>query len=145
MSIQVIYDTEYGNTERIARAIAQGIGEGARVDRVDDATRVEPGVSLLVIGGPTQGHGTSPTMGTFLQRLPELEGVAVAAFDTRLTWPKLLSGAASDRIAKALRQHGGRLVAGPESFLVTGREGPLVDGELERATSWGQSVRTVLG
>jgi flavodoxin len=145
MNIQIIYDSQYGNTERVARAIAEGLGEDARVDRVDDGTRVEAGVALLVIGGPTQGHGAGPTMVTFLERLPQLDGVAVAAFDTRLTWPKLLSGAASDRIARALRDHGAHLVAEPESFLVTGREGPLVDGELERATSWGHAVRTTVG
>jgi len=139
MGIQVLYDSKFGNTERVAQAIADALPE-AHVERLGDETLVEPGVDLLVVGGPTQGHGTSPAMTEFLGRLPSLEGVAVAAFDTRLTWPRLLSGAASDRIAKALAKRGGHLIASPESFLVSGGEGPLLEGELDRATAWAKGL-----
>jgi flavodoxin len=138
MRIQVIYDSKFGNTERIARAIAEAFGPDARVDVVGDGGKIESGISMLVVGGPTQAHGTSPAMRDFLDQVPKLAGMAVAAFDTRLTWPKLLSGAASDRIAKALTKRGGHLVAPPESFLVSGGEGPLVEGELDRAKAWGK-------
>jgi flavodoxin len=140
MRIQVIYDSKFGNTERIARTVADGLGPETRVDAVGDVVAIEAGISLLVVGGPTQAHGTSPAMTDFLGRLPSLDGVAVAAFDTRLTWPRLLSGAASDRIAKALTKRGGHLVAPPESFLVTGGEGPLVEGELDRALAWAKAL-----
>jgi flavodoxin len=110
------------------------------VDVVGETGTLESGISMLVVGGPTQAHGTSPAMKEFLDRLPELEGLAVAAFDTRLTWPRLLSGAASDRIAKALTKRGGHLVAQPESFLVSGGEGPLVEGELDRAKAWATAL-----
>ena len=140
MLIQVIYDSKFGNTERIARTIAEAFGPDARIGVVGDAAQIETGVSLLVVGGPTQAHGTSPAMTEFLARLPSLNGVAVAAFDTRLTWPRLLSGAASDRIAKALTKRGGHLVAPPESFLVSGGEGPLVEGELDRALAWAKGL-----
>jgi flavodoxin I len=140
MRIQVIYDSKFGNTERVARTIAEAIGPDARVDVVGETGTLESGISMLVVGGPTQAHGTSPAMKEFLDRLPDLEGMAVAAFDTRLTWPKLLSGAASDRIAKALTERGGHLVAPPESFLVSGGEGPLVEGELDRALAWAKGL-----
>ena len=140
MTIQVIYDSKFGNTERIAHAIAEAFGPETHISMVGEASQIDPGVSLLVVGGPTQTHGTSPAMAEFLGRLPSLDGVVVAAFDTRLTWPRLLSGAASDGIAKALTKHGGHLVAPPESFLVSGGEGPLVDGELDRALAWAKGL-----
>jgi hypothetical protein len=31
-------------------------------------------------------------------------------------------------------------VAPPESFFVNGKEGPLVEGELDRATAWAESL-----
>jgi flavodoxin len=140
MRIQIVYDSKFGNTGRIARKIAEAFGPDTRIGVVGETSQIETGVSLLVLGGPTQAHGTSPAMTEFLGRLPSLDGVAVAAFDTRLTWPRLLSGAASDRIAKALTKRGGHLVAPPESFLVSGGEGPLVEGELDRALAWAKGL-----
>ena len=145
MNIQVIYESQYGNTERIARAIADGIGTEAHLTHIGAAPLIDPEASLVVIGGPTQGHGMSVAMRSFLGSIPRLQGKPVATFDTRLKWPKVLSGAASDTIATTLRQHGATLVSDPESFLVGGREGPLLEGELERATTWGRNLRTALG
>ena len=69
-----------------------------------------------------------------------LRGVATATFDTRLRWPVFLSGSAARGIARALERKGSRLVAPPESFFVNGREGPLAEGELERAGSWAETL-----
>jgi flavodoxin len=145
MNIQVIYESQYGNTERVARAIAEGIGTDAHLTHIGADEPIDPAASLVVIGGPTQGHGMSAAMRSFLGSMPKLEGKPVATFDTRLKWPKVLSGAASDSIATTLREHGATLVSDPASFLVGGREGPLLEGELERATTWGKSLRTALG
>jgi hypothetical protein len=56
--------------------------------------------------------------------------------------PSVLTGRASRRIARALRDHGRRLVARPESFLVT-KATRLVPGELERARAWGAELGAV--
>jgi flavodoxin len=143
----VVYDSVFGNTEKVARAIGDALG--ARVLRV---TAVEPGkfegIELLIVGSPTRAF--SPTKGTkaFLKRIPAggLEGVAVAAFDTRMD-PKdvgsgiytlfaRLFGYAAGPIAKRLQKKGGRLLVRPEGFFVTASEGPLRDNELERAAAW---------
>ena len=65
-----------------------------------------------------------------------------AAFDTRVDISPILSGRASNSIAKALHHHGFRLIAEPESFLVD-RETRLLPGELERARAWGAALATV--
>jgi hypothetical protein len=76
-------------------------------------------------------------MQEYLSRLPSLGGAKVAAFDTRLTkrWVKVFGFAASG-IATSLKARGGTLVAEPEGFFVEGKEGPLVEGERERAKAW---------
>jgi hypothetical protein len=47
---------------------------------------------------------------------------------------------ASKRLAKELRRLGGKLVLPPEIFHVMEREGPLYEGEIERAQEWASSI-----
>jgi flavodoxin len=97
------------------------------------------GLDLLVVGSPTLGGRPTPAVKTFLDRIPEgaLAKVRVAAFDTRMTmWVAKLFGWAADRIAAGLAAKGGIAAAKPEGFIVKGREGPLADGERERAAVW---------
>jgi hypothetical protein len=68
---------------------------------------------------------------------PDLAKVAAAVFDTKLIRPHWLPGSASASATKALRRNGVALVVRPTSFYVSGSQGPLVDGELERARIWG--------
>ena len=101
---------------------------------------------MLIVGGPTYAHGVEASMKAFLDRLPDraLDGVAAAAFDTRLDWPKFLSGAASKGIAERLQHKGARMVTEPASFLVKDKDGPLLDGEEERAEAWGRHLATLV-
>lgn len=142
----VIYDSGFGNTERIARAVADALREHGGVHVVACNHGSAPdlnGVDLLIIGGPTQRHGLSPVLESLLDALPEaaIRGRAVAVFDTRYHMRKLLSGSAADKIAKRLTQLGGVLVVPPESFFVVERAGPLETGEIERAAQWAARVR----
>jgi flavodoxin len=159
MTALVVFESMYGNTEKVAHAIAEGLGPHTRVISIDQlADDVLAGVDLLAVGGPTHGHGMSRlqtrrtvkhdgrtaanTEVGVRDRIPALtkKGLIVAAFDTRLDKPKFLTGAASKGIARLLLRHGHILIVPPESFLVTGTEGPLVDGELERARAWGYAL-----
>jgi flavodoxin I len=145
MKAVVVYDSKFGNTERLARAIAErlGTGEAAPVVAATAASaRDLAGIDLLALGGPTQGHGVSAALRTFIDRLPEdaVQGMPAVTFDTRLDWPKVLSGSAAARSARRLTRKGARLVVPPESFIVQGSEGPLADGELDRASKWADGV-----
>jgi flavodoxin len=149
MKALIVYDSKFGNTEHVARAIAAHLGaEGETpVVAAGDATESDlAGVELLAVGGPTQGHGMSPALRAFLRRIPPeaLRDVPAVAFDTRLSWPRVLSGSAAARCGKQLARKGARLVVPPESFIVTASEGPLADGELERAGAWADGVRAKL-
>ena len=145
MNALVIYDTQFGNTEQIARAIASHLETRGtiRLLPVSDAAGLNlNGVDLLVIGGPTQGHSARQQLRDWIEELAPavLSATAVATFDTRLRWPVFLSGSAARTIAKPLRNNGARFLVPPESFFVEGREGPLAEGELERAGAWADTL-----
>lgn len=59
MKALVVYDTFFGNTEQVARAIAVGLG--AEAVKVDSFTPGQlAGLALLVVGSPTRGFRSSP-------------------------------------------------------------------------------------
>ncbi len=146
MNIVVVYDSQYGNTERIAQAIAETLrafGQ-TRAVRVDAARSVElRGVDLLILGSPTQGFRPTPAMQSFLATVSSqsLSGLAVACFDTRFRGT-LWKSSAAPRMAKQLRALGIESLVPPESFFVKTmkKEGPLLTGEMERAAGWALSV-----
>lgn len=140
----VIYATRTGNTRTIAEAIAAELRRRGTVHvlSVEEAINgVSTDVDLLVIGGPTEGHGVTEPMTACLDRLTAqpLSGLPVAVFDTRVWWPKALSGSAASGIAERLRAAGARLVVSPESFIVTMKP-QLQPGEAERATAWAATL-----
>ncbi|HEY3336287.1 MAG TPA: flavodoxin domain-containing protein [Candidatus Limnocylindrales bacterium] len=148
MDIVVIYDTKFGNTAQVARAIARGAAAAGSV-RVLDTTEAagslpqQPG--LLILGGPTQRRGPSAALRSFVDDLPAvLRRLPAATFDTRYRGATLLMGSAASDAARRIAKAGSRLATPPESFFVT-RGGPLEaqglePGELERAEAWGRRV-----
>jgi len=142
MNALIVYDSQFGNTERIAQCINSALSEfgHARAVRVDQVYFEElQGMDMLILGCPTQGMRQTPAMQSFIAHIPRelLNGLCVACFDTRYRggfW--MLSAAPA--MAKQLRMMGVELVVPPESFFVKSmkKEGPLLDGEMERAASW---------
>jgi len=144
MKTLLVYDSVYGSTEIIAKAVGDAIGGEVKVVRAAESHPSETKtVNLLCVGSPTHGGRRSPPMKEVLDKVQagDLEGVKVAAFDTRLTvrWVRIF-GYAAGRIAKSLKEKGATLVGSPEGFLVTGTKGPLKDGELERAAAWAKEI-----
>ena len=163
MKALVVYESMFGSTEAIARAIADGLAGQASVEvvNVDDAPDNLDGVDLLVVGGPTHVHGmsrastrqsaeqqaTEPVhshtgIRDWLGSLPPAPaGLRAVAFDTRIDKPRWLVGSAAHGARKLLHQHGYPVLAEPESFFVigSGEEG-LAAGEQDRARTWAQSL-----
>lgn len=152
MKAVVIYDSVYGNTEKIAQAIGAGLAGDAKVMQVGDVNASELRSSdLLIVGSPVHGGRATPAIDALLKQLPphSLEGKRVAAFDTRFESEEQGIGLrilmsviryAAERIAKDLAKKGGELVAEPEGFIVEQKEGPLKQGELERASQWAKAM-----
>ncbi|MCK4863739.1 MAG: flavodoxin family protein [Dehalococcoidales bacterium] len=140
MKTLVVYDSVYGNTEKIARAIGGAITGDVKVLHAGEANPAElEGIDLLIVGAPTQAGRPTPAMQAFLKKVTEnaVNGMSVASFDTRIPakWVGIF-GYAAGKIGKNLKKKGGNLILPPEPFFVKGTEGPLKEGELERAASW---------
>jgi flavodoxin len=151
----IIYDSFFGNTEKIAQAIGNTLGSQGETEvvRVKDASQGRlKGLDLLIVGSPTRGFRPSEATLAFLKGLSanSLAGIRVAAFDTRIANSDIKSpilrfmvnfgGYAAKKIADSLTKAGGSLVFPPEGFFVKDSEGPLTEGELERATQWAKSL-----
>ncbi len=146
MPTLVIYDSNYGNTKLVAEAVAHELGTDAKAIKVDDATQgMLTGLSLLVVGSPINGWRPTVKTTKLLTSLKtdQLKGVKVAAFDTRVRL--FMHGDAAKTIAKLLVAAGGTLVGQPQGFNVMGKEGPLLDGELERAKEWTRTLISETG
>jgi flavodoxin I len=142
----IVYDSLYGNTEEIARAVAGALtpADEVKVLRVGEANTSEfASVDLLAVGSPTQGGKATPAIQEFLSKIPAnaLKNVSVTSFDTRVEIiVARVFGYAAGRIADSLKDKGGHIAAPPEGFIVKGGKGPLKEGELERAASWAKGI-----
>lgn len=150
----VVYDSVFGNTAAIAKAIAAALEPAGpvRLLPVSEAQNLDlSDVDRLVIGSPTRGFRPLPSIAEFVEGLrPPAHELKAAAFDTRLDveeihpaplrWVVSAGGYAADRISGSLRHHGFSVSEPDAGFIVTGTEGPLKAGELERATAWAKSI-----
>jgi len=147
MNALIVYHSEFGNTRQIAEAIAevfQGAG-GARMLSTGQLTPADlKGADLLVMGTPTHKMKLPEAVQPVLEDLPRrvLQSVPVAAFDTSYEMGAFLARfTAAKRIDRALRRLGGKRLVTPQTFHVhRHHEGPLLDGEIERAQHWAETI-----
>jgi flavodoxin len=143
MKALVVFDSTWGNTEKIAGAIASGLGGGTHAYRVGTpaATRLDA-IDLLVVGSPILGGRPSAAIQGYINGIPEATArkLHAATFDTRLMMRFVkIFGYAAARMADQLKERGCR-IRSTEGFFVKGRSGPLADGELARAAEWGAKL-----
>ncbi len=160
MKALVVYESLWGNTAAVARAIAEGIGPEARAlstaeassAAIADADLIVAGAPVLAFGLPSDKIRESigadpgkapappdlshPSMRSWLDALPKGQGRS-AAFETRIWWSP---GGATAAIVRGLERAGYRPIAKAKRFIVKGAYGPLRDGELERARLWGAEL-----
>ena len=175
MHTLVLYESLYGNTHTVAKAIAEGAYASGAVTLVPvrDATPdLVVWADFVIVGGPTHAHGMStrasrrngiaaarrpdgwseialdpsaegPGVRDWLDGVGDANGKAAVAYDTRVLGPSVLTGRASVAIDKALRAHGFRVVANPESFMLDTHQ-RLRFGEVDRARKWGARIAASL-
>jgi flavodoxin I len=142
VKILIIVDSVYGNTEKIGGAMAEALKPSNEVKLVRTAQadiQDWSSYGLVIVGSPTQAGRAIKSTQEFLDKIPDgaLKNVNVASFDTRVkTAIVKLFGYAAGRIADSLKSKGGNLIVKSEGFFVKGREGPLMEGETERAAAW---------
>lgn len=143
----VVYESSFGNTRKVAEAIAAGLEPFYEVQvlEVSHANSSVGDASLVVAGGPIHAFGmTRPGTRADAEKQAKEKGWkfggSAAAFDTGVKLGWFVVGSAAKAEAAALRNKGFNVVAKPEHFLVKESAGPLLAGELERATAWARSV-----
>jgi flavorubredoxin len=160
MNAIVVYESHWGNTAAIARAIAEGIGLEARAMSTGQATgEVIAGADVIVAGAPQMGFSlptegmlkgiaadagrapappdvSHPAMRTWLDGLQK-GSCCAAAFETAGWWSP---GSATRTILRKLEAAGYRPISKARRFSVHGMYGPLREGELEKAKAWGAEL-----
>jgi hypothetical protein len=163
MEAIVVYESVWGNTAAIARAIAEGIGDGTQafatdavpIERLARADLIVAGSPVFAFSLPSEGMRerilqsetdgpppdlSHPSLRTWLDGLAAGRGWA-AAFETRIWWsPRGATGAIEKKLARA----GYDRLLKPEKFIVKDKYGPLRDAELGRARAWGSSLRAAM-
>ena len=163
MNVIVVYESHWGNTASVARAIADGFGPAARVLTTDEATPTVVADADLIVAGapvmafslpgdrmlatiasdtkaPSPGDLSHPSMRAWLDQVPAGHGRS-AQFETGLRWSP---GGATGAITKKLESAGFKRLTKSQRFVVKGSYGPLRDGELERAQQWGQELAAAM-
>ncbi len=148
MKILIVYDTNFGNTQKVAYLIGEELKakNDVKVTSIAGFKQTElEGVELLVMGSPINGWRPTPKIRTFLSSFKndQLKGIKIATFDTRVN--VFFHGDAARTMAKTLRESGAEQLVEPAGFFVQGNEGPLKEGELDKVKIWVQSIRNSYG
>ena len=147
MNTLIVYFSKFGHTQRIAEAMARQLGAGhgqAHLVSSDELQSADlAAADLVLLGSPTHNMNLPKDVRPVLESLPRrcLRGKRIAAFDTsyKMNW-LLARFTAAPRLSRKLRKLGGKQVARPQTFFVVAREGPLFEGELERAAAWAATL-----
>jgi len=152
MKILVVYFSKFGNTKKVAQAIAEAMkaAAGVKVISLEQLAASDfEGVDLVVLGSPTHGFTVPEAVRSALAKLPAgvLAGKSVAAFDTTVRpWP-LRHFRAAPKLLRRLSQLGGKPVVPPQTFFVrtsgtqgTGERDLLLEGQIERARGWAGEI-----
>lgn len=139
----VVYDSFFGNTGEVAKVIGEALG--ATVKKVDSITPEDlVGLNVFFLGSPTRAFQPTPAITAFLKGMKgQLTNVKAAAFDTRIRVENTSSGFlrfmigifgyAIPKLVKCLQKAGAEIALDAEGFAVMDSEGPLAEGELDRA------------
>lgn len=172
MKAIVVYQSLWGSTAAVARAIAEGLGKGAVALTTNEATpEAIAGADIIVAGCPVHAFnlptassvrqavmkpagenaavadGSHQLMRDWLEGLPR-GSARTAAFDTRSRGPLGRGGAS--RIAAKLKGAGYKALVKSEGFYVALKpsviadEGMLLPGEVDRAREWGREIAAAL-
>jgi len=145
MRILVMYDTMYGNTERVAKLVAGELtacGHEVSFRRQSESGEEDfIGVPLWIIGSPTRWGRAPFRFGTLLKNAVKDAGKDhdFVVFDTR--YEAVHSGAA-DRIHRMMTRGGLRPLLPPQQFIVDGKE--LRADQEERAKELGRTIASLL-
>jgi menaquinone-dependent protoporphyrinogen IX oxidase len=146
MKVLIVYDTKYGNTEKVAKLIAEGItsteGNEVIVNNVKDVNlKKEASYDLILIGSPNHFGRHIGSIKKFINKIPksQLKVNAYAVFDTYIT-------ADYEKAVKKMEEQISELMSDLEkaspglSIKVEGTgasKGPIVNEDLPKCKEFG--------
>lgn len=154
MKIAVIYDSYFGNTQKIAETI----GDTLKVDNEVWVSKVDSchldmidGYDLAIFGSPTRAfRATKELKAALVESVKANPELKIAIFDTRADVAKIDNkflkfmaghfGYATDDLKKAALKSGGILIGEPLEVYVVDSEGPLAVGEEAKAVEWAKKL-----
>jgi flavodoxin I len=144
----IIYDTSYGNTQKIAETIAEGL-KAAEIDTdlfyVKKVKKLNGNeYDFLVLGSPTKFGTMSFAVKSFLGKIKseEWQNKPFAAFDTEnpenieKSKAENKNWSAAEKIAEKLKEKPMKQLLPVLKALVLDWKGPLVEGEIERTKNY---------
>ena len=143
--VLVVFDSGFGNTEKIGREIASGIQESGiaecKVINIDDVESEDlSGYDGALFGSPIHAfRATRGIKGAVKNAAKKgLQAKLVASFDTYQALGHI--GKAAGQIEGELKKRikGAKVFSPGFSALVLGRQGPLQDDELPKAREFGK-------
>lgn len=153
MKISVIYDSKFGNTQKVAETIKEVVEKKyeVKVIHVTDAKIKDiENADMVIIGSPTHRGNVSEATKVLLNMIPKdsLKGKPFAVFDTSVAsygqnifmkgFIKFF-GYAAPKMANILKKRGAK-IGSVQSFFVMGMKGPLKEDEIERVKNWASSI-----
>jgi len=145
MWVYVVIASPCGVTDTVARAVARAV-DWSYEHHACPANEVDPSEiripSVVFLGGPTHRREMGESLRVFLDHMPDrmVASSLFAAFDTRFHDSPIVTGSSARHIQRAVEARGGRNLVPGESFFVVRRDGPVREGEVERARVWASSV-----
>lgn len=160
MKAVVVYETLWGNTASVAKAIAEGLGSGTKALNTTEAEKIKTADYDLIVAGapvlafnlptetiresikanpgkaPKPADFSNPSLRSWLDKLPKGNGKC-AAFETRIWWSP---GGSIPGIFRRLRRAGHSPLGKGKKFIIQGSYGPMREGELEKAKEWGAEL-----
>jgi flavodoxin len=138
-----VYATKYGNTEKVAKLIAEGIisteGNEVVVNKVKDVKlKKEDSYDLILIGSPAHFGSHIGSVKKFINKLPktQLKVKAYAVFDTYITTDfekavKKMENQISEQMPDLTKASPGL------SIKVDGMKGPIATEDLPKCKEFG--------
>ncbi len=149
MRVLTVYDSLFGNTEKIAFTINQKISSHhesyvIKADRIREEDTKN--IDLVIIGSPTHGGRFTEPIKKFIGLLSANKTSTLRAitFDTSFPTKNMgffinhivpIFGNAAPKLSKKLQKNGIPVI-GSKIFYVLDKEGPLREGEIEKAEQW---------
>lgn len=150
MKVIIIYDTVFNNTKKVAESMASELETNNEVvlTQVNNASKHNLNeFDMIILGSPTRAFNPTKPISSYINsiKVEDITGKSVLLFDTRISAHDVNSkvfnvfekrfGYATDTMTKKLTKKDADILD-TKGFFVSGNEGPMNDGEFEKAQEW---------